>query len=86
MIRRNPIHMIHLSKPLHPRFILLGLAVLAHVRGGVVWPLLALVVAVHIPILHVQGPHYMYWPAAFWGLFNASLVQWAWCRVKGRPM
>ena len=41
MIRRNPIHMIHLSKPLHPRFILLGLAVLMVSPGGALaenWP------------------------------------------------
>lgn len=53
---------------------LLGLAVLAHARGGPTWPLLGMVIAIHLPILHVLGPHYMYWPAAFWGLFNASLI------------
>lgn len=53
---------------------LLGLAVLAHAGSGPTWPLLAIVVAIHLPILHVLGPHYMYWPAAFWGLFNASLI------------
>ncbi|MBC7286964.1 MAG: hypothetical protein H5T86_02760 [Armatimonadetes bacterium] len=53
---------------------LLGLAVLAHARSGPTWPLLGMVIAIHLPILHVRGPHYMYWPAAFWGLFHASLV------------
>lgn len=52
----------------------LGLLVLAHARGGPTWPLLGMVIAIHLPILHVLGPHYMYWPAAFWGLFNASLI------------
>ncbi|MCX7598773.1 MAG: hypothetical protein N2512_07870 [Armatimonadetes bacterium] len=52
----------------------LGLAVLAHARSGPTWPLLGMVIAIHLPILHVLGPHYMYWPAAFWALFNASLI------------
>ena len=60
----------------------LGIIVLLHARCGPVWPLLAMTLAVHLPVLHVQGPHYMYWPAAFWGLFNASLLQEAWRRLK----
>lgn len=60
----------------------LGIIVLLHARAGPVWPLLAMTLAVHLPILHVQGPHYMYWPAAFWGLFNASLLQEVHRRLK----
>jgi len=64
---------------------ILGVAALLHVRRGLTWPLLALVAAVHLPILHVQGPHYLYWPAAFWGLFNASLLQFVWdAKTAGR--
>jgi hypothetical protein len=64
---------------------LLGLAVLAHVRTGPAWLLLGMVAAVHLPILQVKGPHYMYWPSAFWALFNASLVQHVWeAHVEGR--
>jgi hypothetical protein len=64
---------------------ILGLVVLAHVRSGPAWLLLAMVAAVHLPILEVKGPHYMYWPSAFWGLFNASLVQYVWqAHVEGR--
>lgn len=60
----------------------LGIIVLLHARAGPVWPLLAMTLAVHLPVLHVQGPHYMYWPAAFWGLFSASLLQEAHRRLK----
>lgn len=50
--------------------------VIALVRLGtrLTWTLLGMVYAVHLPILHVIGPHYWYWPAAFWGLFSASLL------------
>lgn len=57
---------------------LLGIIVLLHVRSGPTWALLAMLAAIHVPILHVQGPHYLYWPAAFWGLVNASLVKYVW--------
>ncbi len=60
---------------------ILGSIVLLHVRTGPAWPLLASALAVHLPILHVQGPHYFYWPAAFWGLFNASLLLYIWQRA-----
>jgi len=31
-------------------------------------------VAIHLPILHVGGVHYLYWPAAFWGLVYAVIL------------
>lgn len=37
-------------------------------------PLLAGVVIVHLPILHVTGPHYYYWPVAWWSMFGASVL------------
>lgn len=60
----------------------LGLIVLAHVREGWPWGLLAMALAVHIPLLSVWGPHYFYWPAAFWGLFNAGLWHWVLLRAE----
>ena len=44
--------------------------------------LLAMTLAVHVPLLWVWGPHYFYWPAAFGALFNAGLWQYGlirWC-------
>lgn len=65
--------------------LVLGIVALLHARTGPAWPLLGMVAAIHLPILHVQGPHYMYWPAAFWGLLNASLLLYVWqARVGGR--
>ncbi|MEA3401381.1 MAG: hypothetical protein U9R79_09105, partial [Armatimonadota bacterium] len=60
----------------------LGLIVLAHVREGWVWGVLGMALVVHLPLLHVWGPHYFYWPAAFWGLLNAGLWHWAWLRHR----
>jgi len=37
-------------------------------------PLLAGVVIVHLPILHVTGPHYYYWPVAWWSMYGAVVV------------
>jgi hypothetical protein len=51
-----------------------GLIVLCASRSRLLWMLAAWLVAIHIPILHVWGPHYLYWPAAFWGLLNANLL------------
>lgn len=51
----------------------LGLIVLVLAPVAWVWLLLAMAVVVHLPLLWVWGPHYFYWPAAFWGLFNAGL-------------
>lgn len=64
--------------------LLLGLATLLHVRRGPSWPLLAMVFIVQLPILEMQGPHYEYWPAAFWALFHASLLGFLWqCHTAG---
>ncbi|NSW58495.1 MAG: hypothetical protein HPY44_20995 [Armatimonadetes bacterium] len=60
----------------------LGLMVLIHTHRGPTWPLLGMLAAIHVPVLHVQGPHYFYWPAAFWGLFNASLLLHVWQRSE----
>jgi hypothetical protein len=37
-------------------------------------PLLAGVAIAHLPILHVTGPHYYYWPVAWWSMFGATGV------------
>ncbi len=54
----------------------LGIIVLAHVRELWVWGLLAIAVLVHLPLIGVWGPHYFYWPGAFWAIFHAGLVHW----------
>lgn len=36
--------------------------------------LLACVPIVHLPILHVTGPHYYYWPVAWWSMFGAGVL------------
>ncbi|HEY3396337.1 MAG TPA: hypothetical protein VGM19_01645 [Armatimonadota bacterium] len=51
-----------------------GLAVLIRSRSRLNWLLLALVVAVNLPVVQVKGPHYLYWPAAFWSLLSAGLL------------
>jgi len=51
-----------------------GLVVLIRSRSTVAWMLAGMVVAVHLPILFLRGPHYLYWPAAFWGMLSACLV------------
>lgn len=72
----------------------LGVIVLLHARAAWVWLLLAMTLAVHVPLLWVWGPHYFYWPAAFWALFNAGLwhyvllrhrrgeLQWQYARTE----
>lgn len=60
----------------------LGLLVLAHVRVAWPWLLLAMTLAVHAPLLWVWGPHYFYWPAAFWALFNAGLWHYVLLRAE----
>lgn len=55
----------------------LGIIVLLRLGTRLSWYLLGMVLAVHLPILHVLGPHYWYWPAAFWGLFGACLASLA---------
>jgi hypothetical protein len=37
-------------------------------------PLLAGVVIVHLPVLHVTGPHYYYWPVAWWSMYDVVVV------------
>ena len=45
------------------------------IGAEVYWVIVAAVLAaVHLPILHISGPHCLYWPAAFWGALNASLM------------
>jgi hypothetical protein len=56
---------------------LVGLIVLIRLGTGLAWVLLAMVLAVHLPVIHVVGPHYWYWPAAFWGVFGACLASLA---------
>ncbi|NLO73560.1 MAG: hypothetical protein GX100_05535 [candidate division WS1 bacterium] len=51
-----------------------GLFVLARGRESLAWMLAVMLLVVHLPILHLQGPHYLYWPAAFWGMLDAVLV------------
>lgn len=51
-----------------------GLAVLLHCRRRLLWTLSAMVAVVHAPIMHVIGPHYLYWPAAFWSLLSMALL------------
>lgn len=53
-----------------------GLLVLIRSRSALAWTLLGMLVIVHLPILHLKGPHYLYWPAAFWGMLDAYLL---WC-------
>ncbi len=59
----------------------LGLAVLAHVREPWPWILLGMALVIHLPLLWVWGPHYFYWPAAFWAFFNAGLWHYVFLRA-----
>ncbi len=62
-----------------------GAVVLFRSHSPLAWSLAGLVAAVHLPILHVSGPHYLYWPAAFWGALNAVLAAGAydqWCALR----
>ncbi len=63
-----------------------GLLVLLQSRSWLNWTLTAMVVVVHMPIMHVIGPHYQYWPAAFWSLLSAALLLSAgdWWQALGR--
>ncbi len=52
-----------------------GLLVLALVRNrGVSLALFVAVLAACVPVINRIGPHYWYWPLAFWSLFSASIV------------
>lgn len=53
-----------------------GLAVLVweQRQRGPAPALAANLVAVHLPILHVLGPHYYYWPVAWWSMLNAVVI------------
>ena len=53
--------------------LLLGIIALWRVADRKAWCLLAMVYAAHIPVLYLIGPHYWYWPAAFWALFSSYL-------------
>ena len=63
-----------------------GLAVLLQSRSRLNWTLAAMVAVVHLPIMHVIGPHYQYWPAAFWSLLSAALLLSAadWWKALGK--
>jgi hypothetical protein len=65
-----------------------GLAVLLRRPDRLCWTLAAMVAIVHAPIMHVIGPHYLYWPAAFWSLLSVSLLpraaQW-WQELGALP-
>jgi len=60
----------------------LGIITLAHVRVGWPWALLGMALAAHLPLLYVWGPHYFYWPAGFWALFNAGLWHYVGLRAR----
>lgn len=51
-----------------------GVVVLVQSRSWLNWMLVAMVAVVHMPIMHVIGPHYQYWPAAFWSLLSGALL------------
>ena len=53
---------------------LAGAALLLTGRRALLWMLGLWVALIHMPVLHVWGPHYLYWPAAFWALLNACLL------------
>jgi len=54
-------------------FVLLLLAFEQRTRGPSL-ALLGCLLAVHLPILHVTGPHYYYWPVAWWSMLNAVVI------------
>lgn len=64
-----------------------GVVVLLRSRSRLSWTLAAMVAVVHMPIMHVIGPHYQYWPAAFWSLLSVSLLLSAgdWWREMAQP-
>jgi hypothetical protein len=64
-----------------------GLAVLLRRRSRLRWTLAAMVALVHAPIMHVIGPHYLYWPAAFWSQLSVALLSGAadWWHMLGQP-
>jgi hypothetical protein len=64
-----------------------GLVVFLRSRSRLSWTLAAMVAVVHLPIMHLFGPHYQYWPASFWSLLSVSLVLSAgdWWQALGEP-
>jgi len=55
-------------------FLVLLLLVWDTRRRAPTLPLLAGVVIVHLPISHVIGPHYYYWPVAWWSMLTAVIL------------
>ena len=51
-----------------------GATLLLTRRRTLPWMLALWVAFIHAPVLHVWGPHYLYWPAAFWALLNTALL------------
>ncbi len=61
-----------------------GLALLVLVRDRGVSPALVVAAAAAcIPVLNRMGPHYWYWPLAFYALLNASLLERLWEVIRG---
>jgi len=71
-----------LGRLLSVTLFLAGFVALVQVRAPVTWYLLVMALGVIVPVLHVAGPHYHYWPAAFWAIFHASIILWLWERGK----
>ena len=62
-----------------------GLALLVLVRNRGASPALVIAVAAAcVPVLNRTGPHYWYWPLAFYALLNASLLERLWDVIRGR--
>jgi hypothetical protein len=64
-----------------------GFAVLLRSRSRLLGTLVAMVAVIHAPIMHVLGPHYLYWPAAFWSLLSMALLPGAldWWQTLASP-
>lgn len=62
-------------------FIALLIAIEARGRGPTLL-LLASLLIIHLPVLHVTGPHYYYWPVAWWSMFNAAVMVSLWGTLK----
>ena len=62
-----------------------GLALLVLIRDRGASPALVVAAAAAcIPVLNRMGPHYWYWPLAFYALLNASLLERLWEVIRGR--